>query len=477
VTLKPELASIRTDLGVLVGAEYVLAGAECRAYETDWTASRGLRGKPDAVTFPGSSEEVRQLVEWSSDRGVPLVPRGGGTGLAGGAVPVGGGVVVCLERLDQIIEFSPDQWRLTVGAGVTTHTVKRLARENGLLFPPDPGAAEQSQIGGNTATNAGGPHAFKYGGTGAWVTGLEAVVVPGEIIRVGGAQRKDVGGYDIKSLLVGSEGTLALITEVTLRLLPAPEAVVPLVMFFADTKAATESIRDIIASGIEPAALDYLDARTLELLKRSYPGDVPPDAMFALVSELDGSSDQVADSTSELRELVSPSAVAIDSPSATDLWRWRDGVGNVVAAVRGGKVSEDIVVPPDRLAEAVDEVVKIGRTADLEACSWGHAGDGNMHASFLVDPDDEAMMARAEQASQQLFDLAIALGGSITGEHGVGYLKAGQLERQWDPAALDLHERIKKDFDPAGVLNPGKKVARMSAGPKSGQVTRPSAAS
>src|SRR4051812_37815086 len=214
------------ELSRLIGADAVLADVPAHML-ADATESQGVRGHADAVVLPRSAEEVVRVVAWCYEHGVAITPRGGGTGWAGGAVPVEGGIVLSLERLDRVRAFDPTLWRMHVEAGVTTAAVRRLARESGLLFPPDPGAAEQSQIGGNVATNAGGPHAFKYGVTGAWVTGLEAVVPPGELVAVGGPVRKDVAGYDLKSLLVGSEGTLGIVTAAWLRLVPAPEAAWP----------------------------------------------------------------------------------------------------------------------------------------------------------------------------------------------------------------------------------------------------------
>jgi glycolate oxidase subunit GlcD len=453
--------SLARDLRAIVGADAVLTGADTAPYETDATASRGLRGVPDAVVVPRSAEAVAELVAFACSRGVALVPRGGGTGLAGGAVPVEGGVVVSLAGLGGIREVSPEAWRLSVDAGVTTATVRRLARENGLFFPPDPGAAEQSHIGGNVATNAGGPHAFKYGNTGAWVTGIEAVVPPGRVVRVGGDQRKDVGGYDIKGLLVGSEGTLGIITAVTLRLLPAPEVLLPVVAFFGDAESGCAAAADVIATGIEAAALDFLDGPALDEVRRAYPGTVPEDAGFVLICEVDGPAEEAARQSAELRACVAETAILTDTPVPAEVWRWRDGVSGAMSTARGGKVSEDIFVPLPRLAEAIRGVHEIGAELRLPTGTWGHAGDGNVHASFLVDPSEPAQLDRANGAADRLFTLAIDLGGGVTGEHGIGWVKRGQLARQWTEAAVVLHEQIKRSFDPANVLNPGKKVARL----------------
>jgi glycolate oxidase subunit GlcD len=392
-----------------------------------------------------------------------MVPRGGGTGFAGGAVPAEGEVVIALDRLDRVRAFDPALWRMQAEAGVATATVRRLARENGLLFPPDPGAAEQSQIGGNIATNAGGPHAFKYGVTGAWVTGIEAVVPPGELIEVGGPVRKDVAGYDLKSLLIGSEGTLGVITGAWLRLIPAPEAALPVVGFYDGIESGCSAIARVMEAGVPAAALEYLDEGTLAAAGGSFPSPLPEGARFAVLAEADGSAAEALRLREELREQLA-GAVAIhapeDSGDVAALWRWRDGVSVAVTTARGGKVSEDVAVPVDRLAEAVGRTLEIGVTHGLEACSWGHAGDGNLHSTFMIDPGDATELERAVAAGHDLFEMAVDLGGTISGEHGVGTIKAGALGRQWAPGAVRLHEEVKRAFDPSNLMNPGKKLAR-----------------
>lgn len=453
--------SIARALQRRLGAERVLPGDDVR-YLRDGTEGRGLTGHADAVVLPETVAEVASTLAWCYEHDVPLVPRGGGTGFAGGAVPVDGGVVLALERLAGVRAFDPLLWRLHVEAGVRTATVHRLARENGLVFPPDPGAAEQSQIGGNIATNAGGPHAFKYGVTGAWVTGLEAVVPPGDVITVGGPIRKDVAGYDLKSLLIGSEGTLGIITAAWLRLLPRPEASLPVAAVYPDVRTGCAAIERVLGSGLVPAALEYLDARTVAASGGSFPTALPPDAGFLVVSEADGSANAAEALRAELLEALEQDATLLVAPERgaeiEALWRWRDGVSFAVGAQLGGEVSEDIVVPLDRLSEAVEETLAIGRRHGLEACSWGHAGDGNVHSTFMLMREDAEALARSEVAAEELFELAVRLGGSISGEHGVGWFKRGQLGRQWSPRALALHGEIKRVWDPKGLLNPGKKV-------------------
>jgi glycolate oxidase subunit GlcD len=458
--------SLLRELRSLVGEGSVLDG-DAPGYAADESEGSGLRGSPDAVVLPQSTAEVARVVGWCYAHDVPLVPRGGGSGFAGGAVPLEGGVVLSLERMKRVLQLDPGLWRMRVEAGIQTAAVRRIARENGLSFPPDPGAAEQSHIGGNIATNAGGPHAFKYGVTGAWVTGLQAVVAPGEVIDVGGPIRKDVAGYDLKSLLIGSEGTLGVITAAWLRLIPAPEVMLPVVATYRGTTEGCDAIRRVLEAGIVPATLEYLDAGSLAASVRSLPGGAAPDAAFLVISEADGERAEAARLQAELSDVLRPGAVDVRALQARsdveELWRWRDGVALAVSSTRGGKLSEDIVVPLDRLAEAIDATVEIGRRHRLEACSWGHAGDGNLHSTFLVDASDAAELERAAQAAEDLFDLAARLGGSISGEHGLGWLKRGQLERQWAPAALRLHEQVKEIFDPKGLLNPGKKLARLVA--------------
>jgi glycolate oxidase subunit GlcD len=422
---------------------------------------RGVAGHADAVVLPSTTEEVRAVVEWAYAKDVAITPRGGGTGLAGGAIPLDGGIVLSLERLNRVRSFDPLLWRMHVEAGVTTGDVQRLARESGLRFPPDPGAAEMSQIGGNIACNAGGPHAFKYGVTANWVTGLEAVVPPGEVITVGGPIRKDVAGYDLRSLLIGSEGTLGIVTAAWLKLTPAPELELPVVGFFGSSRAGIAGIERILASGVVPAAIEYLDGVTLSFAGGSFPFGLPEGAAFMVITEADGSADEARRVQRELVAALEEDALAVHAPEdpgeVAELWRWRSGVAFAIIAQRGGAYSEDIAVPLDRLDEVAEETLAIGRRHDVIALSFGHAGDGNIHSTFLFSHDDPDEERRADAACHELFDLAIRLGGTVSGEHGVGWLKRGQIERQWGPVAYELHTRIKQAFDPKGLLNPGKK--------------------
>jgi glycolate oxidase subunit GlcD len=452
------VASIERELRTVLGDAKVVAPSA--AYLADQTEVRGVHGRADAVALPETAEDVAMVVAWCYEHGVPVIPRGGGTGYAAGAVPLDGGVVVSLERLDRVRSFDPLIWRMEVEAGMTTAAVRRVAREGGLLFAPDPGAAEQSHIGGNVATNAGGPHAYKYGVMGAWVTGLEVVVAPGELVRLGGPLRKDVASYDLTSLLVGSEGTLGVITAIWLQLTPAPEAVLPVVGFFDGVPAGSAAIERLVGSGLPVAAIEYLDGGTMRYAGAGFPTEIP-DGAFCVITEADGSPEEAARVREDVLELLGEDALALHAPEAAAeiaaLWRWRDGVALRVDAQRGGKVSEDIAVPLDRLGEAIEESLEIGAKLGLAAASWGHAGDGNLHTTFLVAGDDPEEIRASTRASEELFALALRLGGTISGEHGVGVIKRPWLARQLGPRAYELHTAIKQAFDPQNLLNPGKK--------------------
>jgi FAD/FMN-containing dehydrogenase len=427
------IGGMHEDLGAIVGGEHVEAPPPPH-YLRDATVQRGLRGRAAAVVRPGDAGEVAKVVAWCYERGVPIVPRGGGSGLAGGAVPLDdAAVVLSLERLTRVRSFEPGLWRMNVEAGLPTAHVQRLARENGLWFPPDPGAAEQSQIGGNVATNAGGPHAFKHGQTGAWVTGIEAVMAPGELARFGGPVRKDVAGYDLKGLLIGSEGTLGVITAVWLRLIPAPEhAPKVIAAFFKSIREGCSAVLEVLASGLQPEAIEFLDATSFNAAAATFPGAAPsgPCPLMLLFEMNEGSE--------ELTQLVRGQTL-----DGRAIWAWRDTVHGAVTSLKGGKLSEDVAVPVERLADALERLPEIGARHGLETCAWGHAGDGNIHATFLT-PEP------AEAAAREVFEMALELGGTVSGEHGVGVLKRAP-QRPAD-------RLIKEALDPKNLLNPGKKL-------------------
>ncbi|HWI22445.1 MAG TPA: FAD-linked oxidase C-terminal domain-containing protein [Baekduia sp.] len=428
------------DLTRLIGSDHVQTGVEVADMS-------GLSGTASALVRPGSAQEAAAVVAWCYEHDVAIVPVGGRSGLAGGCVPEGEAVCVDLERLDAIRSFEPRLWRMEAEAGVKTATLARTVRASGLFYPPDPGAPELSNLGGNIACNAGGPHTFKYGTTSAWVTGLEVVLAPGELVRFGGPVRKDVAGYDLRGLMIGSEGTLGLVTAAWLKLMPAPAAQIPVAGVFANVADGIHAIEQVLASGVVPAALEYLDGATLGIAGDGFPGVIGDRAALLVVAEAESQAD-----ADELAHALGPRA---QRPDPEALWSWRQSVGLIAAGVQGEKLSEDIVVPLDRLGEAIGAVIEIGARHGLKTCSWGHAGDGNIHATFM----HERGKPPAAEIVQELFDLALRLGGTITGEHGIGILKRGQLSAQWSPAAIAAHEAVKRALDPKGLFNPGKKQA------------------
>jgi glycolate oxidase subunit GlcD len=456
----PSLTDLAARIAGIVGLQHVLDGTRQAAYATDAGESRGLRAAPDLVVRPGSADEVAATMAACHERGVAVVPRGGGTGLVGGSLAFGGGVVIDVGRLNRVLEVNPAAWRMTVGAGLTTTHLQRIARENGLYFPPDPGAAENSQIGGNVATDAGGPHAFKYGTTGSWVTGLEMVIPPGRVVAIGGANRKDVTGYDLVSLMVGSEGTLGIITECTVRLIPAPRARAAMTAVFPTSEAGCEALLAVVGSGLVPSAIDFLDRGSLAAAHGGFPAGLDEDAGFMLIVEVDGDEAEVDASVPVLEEVLG-SATQCDRfrtvRDQRELWRWRDTVTGAVRALRGGKLSADVSVPAEHFQDALAASAAVAGEHGLDFCAWGHAGDANLHSTFVFDPGAEGALARAATAADHLLVRISAMGGSIAAEHGVGWAKSGRLSLQLGEEALRLHRGVKELFDPDGLLNPGKK--------------------
>jgi glycolate oxidase subunit GlcD len=454
------VATIARELAAIVGEEAVLAEPPIH-YLEDSTSTRGVRGWADAVVLPGSTDEVARVLQWCYEHDVPVVARGGGTGYSGGAVPFGG-VVCSLERLKAVRELQPLLWRVGVEAGVTTWDLRRLARSNGLMFAPDPGAGEQSQIGGNIATNAGGPHAFKYGVVGQWVSGLEVVIPPGEVLPLGGALRKDVAGYDLKSLVVGSEGTLGIVTAATLRLLPAPERVLPVAAFYPDVARGCEAIETVIGAGLQVAALEYMEGLALGITGGTFPVPIPEGAGFLVVAEADGAADEAERVREELLEVLGDGAMVVHAPREASeieaVWRWREGVSFAVTALLGQKISTDMGVPVERLAESIAESIELASRHDVLACSWGHAGDGNIHTSYMYSPETADGYTKAVAAVDEFSEHVLAVGGTLAAEHGVGSMKLAHLAEQFTPRRLELQAEVKRIFDPKGLLNPGKKL-------------------
>lgn len=418
---------------------------------------------PEVVLKPASVQAVSAILEFATAHGIPVTPRGGGTGLSGGALPVHGGICLSMERFNRIIEVDEQNLVAVAEPGVITQTLQEAVEERGLYFPPDPSSRGSSHLGGNLAECAGGPHAVKYGVTRDYVLGLEAVLPTGEIIRTGGRVLKNVTGYNLTQLLVGSEGTLAVITRVTLRLIPAPRARKVMLVAFPTLEDAAAAVASVFHQGVTPAALEFMERSAVraaeEKLGKKFPNG---DAGAQLLIEIDGSSLETID-----REIQETAAVverhgatdvllAEDRKQIADVWALRKSIGESVKSISTYK-EEDTVVPRSKLPDLVRGVKAIGDRYGITSICYGHAGDGNVHVNILkAGMSDEAWNAHVESAVREIFELTVGLGGTISGEHGIGYSQKGFLSIALSPVEIALMRRVKEAFDPRGILNPGK---------------------
>jgi len=416
--------------------------------------------EPGAVVFAERTEDVRRVMRFASERRIPVTPCGTRTGKSGGSLPAEGGIALSLERMDRILEVNPADLTLVVQPGCVTGRVMDAAEGVGLFFPPDPNSWETCTIGGNVAENAGGPRALKYGVTRDYVLGLEAVLPGGEVIRTGRRTIKGVAGYDLTALLVGSEGTLAVVTEVTLKLIPLPREVRTALCLFPDAGAAARGVAKILAAGILPRTLEFFDDVAIDASGRRGPFRFPDSARAAILAETDGDDGEgVMAQLSRLGEIALEEGavdvlLAHTESQRRDLWATRRQVSVALRDLHPLKISEDVVVPRSRLPEAVERFKDLGRSRGFLVSTYGHAGDGNLHANVLFDREDQRQAADA--CVEELVRIALELGGTITGEHGVGLAKRDFLPWEQGEALVDLQRRLKAVFDPLGVLNPGK---------------------
>lgn len=432
-----------------------------RKYGSDETED--LHFPPDLVVLPRSTREVSRVLAFCDERRVPVTPRGAGTGLSGGALPVHGGVVLSLEKMDRILEIDRENLFAVVEPGVVTQTLQEAAEKAGLFYPPDPASRSTCLIGGNIAHNAGGPRALKYGVTKDYVYGLEAVLPSGEVIRTGGKLLKNVAGYNLTQLLVGSEGTLAVVTQATLKLVPLPRCRRTLLAPFPDVAAAARTVARIFQRGVTPCALEFMEraavAAAEERKGRKFPGG---DAPALLLVELDGMHEAPLDAEAEtvcavcLEEGAADVLVAETREKRESVWDLRRSIGEAVKRISPYR-ELDCVVPRARLPELMSAIRETTAAHGLTAVSYGHAGDGNIHVNVLRRDMDPARWKTAlPAATRDLFERVIALGGTITGEHGVGYVQRDYLGMALGEARLALLARLKRQFDPNGILNPGK---------------------
>lgn len=423
---------------------------------------------PEAVVRARSQADVRAVLELAHRHEVPVTARAGGTSRTGSAVPSPGGIVLAFERFDRVIDVDVDDMVARVEPGAITGQVHAAAEAHGLFYGPDPSSLASSTLGGNIATNAGGPRAVKYGVTRDWVRGLEVVLADGTALSLGGRTHKSSTGYDLKSLLVGSEGTLAIITSATLRLVPRPEAVRTLIAFVDDEAKIAPALRAGLSARLVPRCAELLDAETLAVLREEGNTPIPPAARALLLVELDGEEAALDRDLERLGGRLDEAGVmdilvAKHGADRERLWAVRREMSRALRRRAAHKLSEDVVVPRGQIGALLASCRAIGERHGVRMPAYGHAGDGNLHVNFLWDSPEEK--PRVLAAIEELFRAVVALGGTLSGEHGIGLLKAPYLSLEQPPALVELQRRIKRELDPRGILNPGKIFAPLGHGP------------
>jgi glycolate oxidase len=438
----------------------VLASIEDRiAYSYDGTFAQSL---PDVVALPESTDEVAAVVRVAAEQRVPLVPRGMGSGLAAASVPFGGGIALSLTRVNRILELDEENRTVRVEAGVVTGDLQDEVEKHGLFYPPDPSSNRHSTIGGNIACDAGGPRCLKYGVTGDYVLGLTVVLPDGRVLVTGGKPIKNVVGYDLTALFVGSEGTLGVIAEALLRLVAKPQFVRTALVEFPSLDDASCTVNGILATGIVPATLELMDETAIACIEEAMHLGLPLDVEAMLIIEADG-----ADEGTVLREIEAAEricreqgarqvSVAGDEQERAALWKARRSVSPSLARKAPNKLGEDITVPRSAIPEAIRRIKGVSTRHGLPIVVFGHAGDGNLHPNILFDRRDPAQWAKVEAMAAEIFDVALELGGTLSGEHGVGVLKRPYVERALGPVSIDVQRRIKQALDPLNIMNPGK---------------------
>jgi len=413
---------------------------------------------PDVVAFPLTSDEVQAIVVLCNIHKIPLTPRGRGTGTVGGSLPEQGGIALSLERMLRIIVVDPVNRVIVAEPGVLNQTVQNAAKPHGFFWPPDPSSAAYSSIGGNLATSAGGPHAVKYGTTRDHVLGVKAVTGKGEAIKAGCYTTKGVVGYDLTRLLIGSEGTLAVITEATLKLTPLPQAIGGLIAHFRDAASCAAAVVSIMSFPQIPSALEFLDAGSLNLIRGRSPNMLPADTGAMLMIEVDGSPREITDSSAVILSACRNEGLlqAEQVSDTTNLWQMRKELSQLLRDIAPKKINEDVVVPVATLPEFLDGLAQLSSKYQVTNVNFGHAGNGNIHVNLLVNPNNIDEMARAEKCLNEVFDLVIRLNGTLSGEHGIGREKRAYVNKEIDTTTLTLMKDIKQVFDPNNILNPGK---------------------
>jgi len=455
------VSNLIAELTALVGSDVVRSDAvSLQAYSRDATPM--FEGLPEVIVAPRNTAEVAKIVKFAHDTKTPIIARGAGSNLCAATVPLNGGIVMSMTNMNKILEVSKSEMIAVVQPGVTNLALDQLVEKEGLRFVPDPGSRNVSTIGGNVATSAGGLRGLKYGTTRNYILGLEAVLGTGEVIRTGGRLVKDVAGYDVTRLLVGSEGTLAVFTEIIVALAPRPAASKYGVAYFEDLAAAAGAVEKIITSGILPATLEFLDNTCLVAVEDFAHLGLDTKAGALLLFGDDGDAISIEQSVNKMAEIAKSAngcrgvTLAADVAAAEALLYARRCSLPALARLSSLSILEDISVPRKAMAEVVNRIEAIGKKHGLRIGTFGHAGDGNLHPTIVLDKDNPQEVAAAEVALAEIFALPLEFGGSITGEHGVGSAKLPYLEGHIGTANMQLQRNIKKVFDPAGILNPGR---------------------
>ena len=451
--------TIVKEIGDMVGKENVLEDRETRVcYAYDATNIHHL---PDLVVFPRTPQHISAVLKLANQHRFPVVPRGAGTGFTGGTIPVEGGVVLVLTKMNKILKIDQENLLAIVEPGVVTYDLQQEVEKIGLFYPPDPASLKSSTLGGNVAECAGGPRAVKYGVTKDYVLGLEAVLPTGEIISSGVQTVKSVVGYDLTKLLVGSEGTLGVITKIILRLIPLPKAKRTMLVIFPTIESAATSVSHIISSRIIPTTLEFMDNSTIRCVEDYLHMGLPVDAGALLIIEVDGAPEALTGEVEEIRKICQTNQameikVARDKQEAEDLWKARRAVSSAVVKLNPTKINEDVTVPRSKVADLLRRAEAISKKYDLIIVNFGHAGDGNIHVNVLIDKRKPGELEKAHAAVKEIFQSTLDLGGTLSGEHGIGITKAPYLPLELGDMGVEVMKRIKKAFDPNNILNPGK---------------------
>ena len=416
---------------------------------------------PDAVVFPTSHQQVMDIVQLANEQRIPLIARGRGTGTTGATVPTRGGLILSLERMNKISRIDPANRFMVVEPGVINQTVQDAAAQHGFFWPPDPSSGAYCTIGGNLAYNSAGPRAVKYGTPRENTLGLRAVTGDGQEIRTGVYTTKGVVGYDLTRLLIGSEGTLAIITEATLKLTPQAECTRTLQAIYHNIESATEAVAAIMAQPVIPCALEFIDGRSIEMIRNYSNADLPQNAGAMLMIEVDGLESCIEKSMAAITAAAKNTGLmrlvqANTKTEIDELWATRKALSPALRTVAPKKINEDIVVPVSNIPVLIQGLDELSKQFNITIINFGHAGNGNLHTNILYDPADEKQSINAKHCLDKMFSLVLSLNGTLSGEHGVGLEKLEFIDREIDPVTLELMRRIKDQFDPHSILNPGK---------------------